>query len=106
MKERFDTFFTGLNLGAIVPLGGFYLIYIWINSKMGGQQTFDEFMDNSTGLDRLPKLMALSVFISCLPLFFACLWMDMGKAAMGVLGATLFYGLVIIILIGIHWITT
>lgn len=106
MKERFDTLFNGLNIGVLAPMLGFYLIFLLDNSLMESKQSLDAFIEFNSGLNKLPKLMALSVFISSLPVFFGFIWLGMGKAAKGVLGATFFYGFVIIILVVAYWITT
>lgn len=106
MKDRFDTLFNGLNIGILAPMLGFYLIFLLDNSLMNRQQSLDVFIKFNSGLDKLPKIMALSIFISALPVFFGFIWLEMAHAAKGVLGATFFYGFVIIILVITHWITT
>ena len=105
MKEKFNSLFIGLNWGAIAPLLGYMLLYL-LDITLSGDITFDQFMDRNSSMDKLPKIMSISVFISNLPLFFAALRLKMDKAARGVLGATMFYGLIIIILVIVHWITT
>ena len=105
MKERFNSLFIGLNWGAIAPLLGYMLIW-QLDVNLSGDITFDQFMDRNSSMDKLPKIMSISIFISNLPLFFGALRLGMDKTARGILAATMGYGLIIIIMVITHWITT
>ena len=106
MKERFNTLFNGINIGILAPMGGFLLIFLLDNHLSVRVQSLQTFIDFNVGLHKLPKLMALSVFISALPVFFLFINLEMGAAAKGVLGATFFYGFIIMALVITQWFTT
>jgi hypothetical protein len=97
MKERFNTIMNGVNLGVLAPFIGVLFLY-GVDMFLSGYQPLERFVDSNTTIEKLPKLLALSVFIGSLPIFFIVLNQKMSKLAKGMIYATFLYGFVIIAL--------
>jgi hypothetical protein len=93
MKNRSNNIYTGLAVGLISPPVAFFIFCVF------------EFQDESTlellrgyaGRHVLSHVISLSVIIN-LPLFFAFLRSNRDNSARGVIGATLVYAFIILIL--------
>jgi hypothetical protein len=93
MKEKWNQTWLGFIPGIIVPLVTFYLIYL----SLSEDQSIIEYYNKLASTHVLTKFLSLTVVPNLL-LFFIFIWLDFLKTARGVLGATMFYAFVIVIL--------
>lgn len=87
-KQRLDNIILGLVIGAIMPVVGMYVYWLFTYRY---QTSFTGFIEYFSQRRVLVASMSLSVYASNLPLFFGCIWANMNKAARGVLFATMGY---------------
>lgn len=85
---------TGIVVGLVVPLVIAYLIY---HIRFRGADDFTSFLKALMAVESLGKLLSVSVMPNLL-FFFLGIWSNRLWAARGVLVATVFYGLVAVIL--------
>lgn len=88
MKQKLDNIVVGLLLGAVLPLIGIYVYYLFTYRY---QTSFKGFLDYYSTMHVIVAAMSLSVYASNLPLFFGFIWGNMNKAARGVLFSTMGY---------------
>ena len=93
-KNRLDTQVIGLLVGLIFPLLISFLIY---HFRFSRAEDFTSFLTALMAVKSLGKLLSLSVMPNLL-FFFLGIWSDRLFAARGVLIATVFYGLVAVVL--------
>lgn len=91
-RNYFDSTAIGFLLGFLVPLFIFMAVYIFGESDI----SFSNYVNNLWRLHALMKLASLCVFAN-LVVFMGFIRIKYDKAARGVLGATIIYGLAIII---------
>jgi hypothetical protein len=91
-KQRFDTLGVGLLAGFAVPVLIFFAVFIF------GEQdvSFSNYVRNLWRLQALVKLVSLCVFANLL-VFMGFIRLKYDQAARGVLGATIIYGLAVLI---------
>ena len=89
MKAKLDNIIVGLVLGAIFPIFGMFAYYAFTYRHQG--ISFERFLDYYSRLHVIVAAMSLSCYIANLPLFFGFIWLNMNKAAKGVLFATMGY---------------
>ncbi len=94
MKERFNSIYMGANFGIIAPILGVCIYYLLQFTHI----TFDEYIDFIADKKVLPAVLSISVLLTNLLIFFICIWTKTDKAARGVIFATVFYGIIIVIL--------
>lgn len=88
MKQKLDNLVFGLLLGAVLPLIGIYIYYLFTYRY---QTSFKGFLEYYSTMHVIVAAMSLSVYASNLPLFFGFIWGHMNKAARGTLYATMGY---------------
>lgn len=91
-RHYFDSPVIGFLLGFLVPLIIFLTVYLFKENDI----SFSNYMKNLWRLHALMKLASLCVFANLL-VFMGFIRIKYDKAARGVLGATIIYGLAIII---------
>lgn len=85
---------TGIVVGLVVPLFISYLVY---HFRFEGAEDFTSFLKVMLAVESLGKLLSVSVVPNLL-FFFLGIWSNRLWAAKGVLMATVFYGLVAVVL--------
>jgi hypothetical protein len=88
MKQKLDNIILGLVIGAIMPVIGMYIYWVFTYRY---EVSFGVFLDYFAQRRVLVASMSLSVYATNLPLFFGFIWGNMNKAARGVLFATMGY---------------
>jgi hypothetical protein len=88
MKTKLDNIIFGLVLGALFPIIGMFLYYMFTYRY---QTSFTGFLDYFSRMRIVVAAISLSCYISNLPLFFGFIWLNMNKTARGVLFATMGY---------------
>jgi hypothetical protein len=91
-RRRNNVFF-GAFLGIIFPIIGFLLYYVFLFSD---SLTLSEYWDFLFESESIAGALSLSVIMN-LPVFFLSLWNNRFETVKGIVGATIFYGLLIII---------
>jgi hypothetical protein len=91
-RKPLDLPVTGFLAGFLVPLIIFFIIYFFRESNI----PIDEYVRSLTRLNALVKLGSLCVFANLL-VFMGFIKMNYDRAARGVLGATIIYAVVILI---------
>ena len=91
-RKPFDSTGVGFLLGFLVPLLIFFAVYLFGENNI----TFSSYVNNLWRLHALMKLASLCVFANLL-VFMAFIRMKYDQSARGVLGATIIYGLAIVI---------
>lgn len=91
-RQPFDSYGIGFLLGFLVPLIIFFAVYFF------GQQeiSFSNYVNNLWHLQALVKLASLCIFSNLL-VFMGFIRLKYDQSARGVLGATILYGLAILI---------
>jgi hypothetical protein len=89
-----DKQITGVVVGLVVPLFISYLVY---HFRFRGAEDFISFLKAMMAVESLGKLLSVSVMPNLL-FFFLGIWSNRLWAARGVLMATVFYGLVAVVL--------
>ncbi len=85
---------TGILVGLVVPLLISYLVY---HFRFSGAEDYISFLKALMAVESLGKLLSVSVMPNLL-FFFLGIWSNRLWAARGVLMATVFYGLVAVVL--------
>ncbi|MCA1745181.1 MAG: hypothetical protein LC643_05660 [Bacteroidales bacterium] len=85
---------TGIVVGLVVPLLISFLVY---HFRFKGAEDFTSFLKALMAVESLGKLLSVSVMPNLL-FFFLGIWSNRLWAARGVLMATVFYGLVAVVL--------
>lgn len=88
-----NNFYFGAFLGLIFPIAGFLLFWIFAFSS---QMSLQQYWDSLFTTDKISSALSLAI-VTNLPVFFLLIWRNWLQASRGVIGATLFYGLLIII---------
>lgn len=88
MKQRLDNLVVGLILGAVLPVFGMFVYYMFTYRY---QTSFTGFLEYFAQRHVIVAAMSLSCYASNLPLFFGFIWGNMNKAARGVLYSTMGY---------------
>lgn len=91
-RKRFDNNGIGLLIGFVLPVIIFFAVYYFGESGI----TFSNYVGNLWHLHALVKLGSLCVFANS-AVFMGFIKLKYDKAARGVLGATLFYALCVLI---------
>lgn len=91
-RGRNNVYF-GVFLGIIFPVIGFLLYYVFLFSD---SLTVSEYWDFLFESENIAGALSLSVIMN-LPVFFFSLWNNRFETVKGIVGATIFYGLLIII---------
>lgn len=91
-RKPFDSPGVGFLLGFLVPLLIFFAVYLFGESEI----SFSSYVNNLWRLHALMKLASLCVFANLL-IFMGFIRIKYDQSARGVLGATILYGLAIII---------
>lgn len=91
-RKPFDSPGVGFLLGFLVPLLIFIAVFLFNESDI----SFSTYVNNLWHLHALMKLASLCVFANLL-VFMAFIRMKYDRSARGVLGATIIYGLAILI---------
>lgn len=88
-----NNIYFGAFLGLIFPIAGFLLFYAFaFSSQMSLQKYWDSLFDTGN----MSSAISLAI-VANLPVFFILIWKNWLDACRGVVGATLFYGLLILI---------
>ena len=85
---------TGVAAGIIGPVIGVYIFYLL---QFSGTASFDQYIDHIATLRILPKILVVSLLVN-LAFFFGFLRLKIDVAARGTIMATIFYGVVIVLL--------
>lgn len=93
MNSRFDKFWIGLPLGLLLPLVIVYSVFLYRFDNY----TFEEFIHFLKTMRVFSKLISLCV-IPNLGLFFIFIWTNNNLSAKGVLGSTIIWTFVTIII--------
>lgn len=88
MKAKLDNILVGLLIGAVFPIIGIFLYYMFTYRY---QTSFVGFLEYYSRFHILVPAISLSCYISNLPLFFGFIWLNMNKTARGVLFSTMAY---------------
>lgn len=88
-----DNIYFGAFLGLVFPMIGFLLFYVFAFS---GEMSLQDFWDGLFGNSRMSAMLSLSI-VANLPVFFFCITNKRYETAKGVIGATIFYGVFIIL---------
>jgi len=88
-----DNIYLGAFLGIIFPVVGFLLYYVFI---FYDHLTIDQYWDFLFASGNIAAALSLAVIMN-LPVFFFNLWRNKYETVKGIIGATLFYALLIII---------
>jgi len=88
-----DNIFTGLIAGLVAPLVAFC---IYAKIKLPSEKLTDIF-SSITGLGILSAIISLCVFVNLL-VFFMFIWTKADRSARGVLMATFFYAIIVVVL--------
>ena len=91
-RQQFDTPGIGFLLGFMVPVIIFFAVYFFGERDM----PFGHYLNNLWHLQALVKLVSLCVFANLL-VFMGFIRLKYDQAARGVLGATIIYGLAVLI---------
>ncbi len=92
MKSRYDKMFLGLLSGVFAPTVIFFAIYM---VKYAGEYTLQEIIAQIKTLDLGAKIIALTVFLANIVLFYAMYRLRWDKFCKGVLLATFLYAFLI-----------
>ena len=90
---RRDNIYLGAFLGLLFPVIGFLLYYVFI---FYDHLTLDQYWDFLFESGNMAAALSLAVIMN-LPVFFLHLWGNRYETVKGIIGATLFYALLIII---------
>ena len=92
VKFKWDSMYTGLGLGVILPVASF--IVTWV---IRSDQSLVEYIRGFQRLQTLSGLVSLSVIPNLL-LFFVFIWLAKYRASRGVIFATLVFAILMLIL--------
>lgn len=90
--NRFDRVAIGLLIGFALPIVVFFVVYLLGNNSV----SFFNYMKGLWNLQALVKLGSLCVFLNS-AVFMGFIKLKLEKAARGVLGATIFYAILVMI---------
>lgn len=93
MKAKFDKMFVGLLAGVFAPTLVFLLIYL---VKYAGKYSLNAIIAQIEALDLASKIIALSVFLANLILFYVMYRIRWDKFCKGVLLATFLYAFLVV----------
>lgn len=91
-RNRFDRTAIGLLIGFTLPIVVFFVVYLFGNNSV----SFLNYMKGLWNLQALVKLGSLCVFLNS-AVFMGFIKLKLEKAARGVLGATIFYAILVMI---------
>ena len=92
-KASRDNIYFGAFLGLIFPLFGFFLFYvIFFSNNLSIAEYFDSVFTNHTAAGTLALSLLLNLFV-----FFMNIWNHKYETAKGIVGMTMFYGIMVII---------
>ena len=91
--QRGDNLYMGLSLGIIFPMIGFLLFYVFAFSE---EMSLKHYWDSLFETAKMSAALSLSLILN-LPVFFFCLWSNRYETVKGVLAATIFYGVLVIL---------
>ena len=92
-KRGRDNVYLGVFFGLIFPVIGFLLYYVFIFSD---SLSLSEYWDFLFASGNIAAALSLAIIMN-LPVFFLSIWSNKYERVKGIVGATLFYGLLIII---------
>lgn len=95
MNSKYDKIFIGLILGTVAPFVVFFIVYC---VKFLGQYSLNEVIGQIRELDLSSKIIALSVFLSNLLLFYLFYRVRKDRVCKGILFATFLYAFLVIYL--------
>ncbi len=93
MKSKFDKMFLGLLSGVFAPSLIFFIIYL---AKYVGQYTLSQIIEQIKLLELGTKIIALTVFLANMILFYVMYRLRWDKFCRGVLLATFLYAFLVI----------
>jgi hypothetical protein len=93
MKKRFDNIYLGIISGLLVPVIVLLVVFLYKFKDY----TLAEFFDFLKTMKVLSKMVSLCIIPNLL-IFFIYIWTDNDRSARGVLGATFFWALIVVIL--------
>ncbi len=93
MKSKFDKMFLGLLSGVFAPLLIFFIIYL---AKYAGEYTLSQIIEQIKLLELGTKIIALTVFLANMILFYVMYRLRWDKFCRGVLLATFLYAFLVI----------
>ncbi len=93
MKAKFDKMFLGLLSGIFAPTLVFFAIYF---AKYAGQYSFSEIIEQIKTLDLGAKIIALTVFLANMILFYVMYRLHWDKFCKGILLATFLYAFLVV----------
>ncbi len=88
MKTKLDNVVVGLIIGAVFPVIGIFLYYMFTYRY---QTSFSGFLEYFSRMNIVVAAMSLSCYMTNLPLFFGFIWLKMNNTSRGVLFATMGY---------------
>jgi hypothetical protein len=88
MKDKLDNIIVGILAGGLLPLLGMYVYFLFTYRS---QTSFTGFIDYFSRMHVVVASISLSCYITNLPLFFGVIWLNMNRAARGVLISTMCY---------------
>ncbi len=91
-RKKFDKTAIGLLTGFALPIVVFFVVYLFGNNNI----SFFDYMKGLWNLQALVKLGSLCVFLNS-AVFMGFIQLKYEKAARGVLGATIFYAILVMI---------
>lgn len=92
-KKKRDNVYYGAFLGLTFPIVGFLFLYIlFFADAMTLPQYFDSIFTNRTASGVLALSLILNLFV-----FFLNIWNNKMETAKGIVGMTMFYGIMVII---------
>ena len=91
-RNSINTVGIGVLAGFLLPVAVFFLVYLFDENDV----TFGQYLNGLWHLQALVKLVSLCVFANLL-IFMGFIRLKYDRAAQGVLGATIIYGLMMVI---------
>lgn len=95
IKNKYDKMFIGLLMGVLAPFIVFLTVYL---AKFWGEYSLKEVLEQIQELDLASKIVALSVFLSNMILFYVMYRMRKDRICKGILWATFLYAFLVIYL--------
>lgn len=95
IKNKYDKMFIGLLMGVLAPFIVFLTVYL---TKFWGEYSLKEVLEQIQELDLASKIVALSVFLSNMILFYVMYRMRKDRICKGILWATFLYAFLVIYL--------
>lgn len=92
MKSKFDQTYIGVLGGLLFPIIGFLIYWTWNFDTL----SVSEYFNHLLRLKKLPQVISLSVIMN-LAIFYLFIWRKFYYSARGVIGATFFWVLIVLI---------